>query len=130
MSILNLSVSRQSFEWIPYIEEDSSSLIRWINRRAKRNIKNTKHKLTFAGWPLGLGNELEQSSSLIRDGKFGKVGVKGWQFVVWFNDEGGVDSSSLWRSFIFCNSSFKYSIASPSIDARSICKCIRKSTCR
>lgn len=56
---------------------------------------------TLAGWPFGLGNELGQSSSLIRLCKVGGVGVKGWKVVVGVNAEpGGVDSNSLWRSLI------------------------------
>lgn len=82
---------------------------------------------TRAGCPVGpdrgLGNGLWASSSLKRAGNPGGVGVKGRKLVDGVRDElaVGVDSSSLLRSFIFCRSSFKYSIASPSIDVLSIC---------
>lgn len=89
----------------------------------RNRMRNKKASLTLAGWPFGLDNELGQSSSLIRQGRVGGVGVKGWKLVVGVSDEpGGVDSSSLWRLLILCRSSFKYSIASPRIEALSICQ--------
>jgi hypothetical protein len=33
-------------------------------------------EITLAGWFLGLGKELGQSSSLTRQGRVGRVGVK------------------------------------------------------
>jgi hypothetical protein len=87
------------------------------------NLQSQREAFTLAAWPFGLGNELGQSSSLIRLGSVGGVGVKGWKLVVGVNEEpGGVDSNSLWRSLILCRSSFKYSMASPRIEALSICK--------
>lgn len=87
------------------------------------NFSSQKEVCTLAAWPFGLGNELGQSSSLMRPGRVGGVGVKGWKLVVGVNEEpGGVDSNSLWRSLILCRSSFKYSIASPRIEALSICQ--------
>lgn len=77
-------------------------------------------KVTLAGWPFGPGNELGQSSSLTRLGRVSGVGVKGWKLVGGGALEGD-DSSSLCRSLILCRSSFKYSIASPRIEALSIC---------
>ena len=77
----------------------------------KRKVKVTfqhKEEFTLAGCPFGLGNELGQSSSLIRLGKVAGVGVKGWKLVVGVSEElGGFDSNSLWRSLILCRSSFK-----------------------
>lgn len=80
-----------------------------------------KKIITLAGWPFGLGNELGHSLSLIWLGRVDGVGVKGWKLVGVKEEPGGVDSNSLWRSLILCRSSFKYSIASPRIDALSIC---------
>jgi hypothetical protein len=83
-----------------------------------------KEQLTLAGWLLGLGRLVGQSSSLTLDGRVGRVGVRGLKLVPvgveGGSEEGGVDSSSLCKSFIFWSSSFKYSIASPKIDALSI----------
>lgn len=82
-------------------------------------------KLTLGSWLFGLGSELDRSSSLTRHGSVGGVGVNGWKLGVAADpgkeEPDGVDSSSLWRSLILCRSSFKYSIASPRMDARSIC---------
>ena len=84
----------------------------------KKKFQKRASNITLTGWPLGLGNELRQSSSCIR---VGKLGVKGWRKLE-VNEEPacGVDSNSLWRSPILCRSSFKYSTASPSIEALSI----------
>lgn len=77
---------------------------------------------TLAGWPLGLSSELGQSSSLIRLGKVSGVGVNGWKLGVGASElPAGTDSSSLWRSLILCRSSLRYSMASPKIEALSIC---------
>lgn len=84
-------------------------------------LDKRKRGCTLAGWPFGLGKELGQSSSLTWPCSIWVVGVKGWKLVVGVNEEqGGVDSNSLWRSLILCRSSFKYSIASPRIEALSI----------
>jgi hypothetical protein len=83
-----------------------------------KTITRTSKNFTLAGWTFGLG-KLGQSSSLMR---LGRVGVKGWKVLaVGVNaDPGGSDSNSLWRLLILCRSSFKYSIASPRIEALSI----------
>lgn len=89
-------------------------------KRGSSSIGEQKN-ITLAGWPLGLGNELGHSSSLIRHGSVGGVGVKGWKLETGVSEEPtGVDSNSLCRSLILCRSSFRYSIASPRIEALSI----------
>lgn len=90
------------------------------------DIASQSEAFTLAAWPFGLGIELGQISSFIRLGRVGSVGVEGWKLVVADSEEpGGVDSNSLWRSLILCRSSFKYSIASPRIEALSICQQVR-----
>lgn len=82
----------------------------------------TKFGLTVACCPVGLGNEPGQSSSFTWPGNVCNVGVDGLKLadVGPTSEELGADSSSLWRSLILCRSSFRYSIASPRIEALSI----------
>lgn len=81
-----------------------------------------EHILTLGCWEVGLGNALGHSSSFTRDGRVGSVGVRGWKLVGVGGSEAveGDDSSSFWRSLILCSSSFRYSIASPRMEALSI----------
>ena len=85
----------------------------WIQR---------EHILTLGCWEVGLGNALGHTSSFTRDGRVGSVGVSGWKLVGVGGSEAveGDDSSSFWRSLIFCSSSLRYSIASPRMEALSI----------
>ena len=51
--------------------------------RSRNRMRNDKARsLTLAGWPFELDNELGQSSSLIRQGRVGGVGVKGWKLML------------------------------------------------
>lgn len=81
-----------------------------------------KQVLTLGCCEVGLGNALVHSSSFTRDGRVGSVGVRGWKLVGVGGSEAveGGDSSSFCRSLIFCSSSFRYSIASPRMEALSI----------
>lgn len=79
----------------------------------------------MAGRLFELGKGLEHNSSLTRHGNVGGVGVKGWKLgidVGGREELGGIESSSFWRSLILCKSSFRYSMASPRIEALSICQ--------
>jgi len=70
-------------------------LSKYLSKRTSSSIGQTNN-ITLAGWPLGLGNELGHSSSLIRPGNEDGVGVKGWKLEAGVSeDPAGVDSNSL-----------------------------------
>lgn len=76
--------------------ESNVNLSKCVSKRTSSSIGQTNN-ITLAGWPLGLGNELGHSSSLMRllgieDG----VGVNGWKLEAGVSeDPAGVDSNSL-----------------------------------
>jgi hypothetical protein len=81
--------------------------------------------LTLGCLEVGLGNALGHSSSFTRDGRAGSVGVRGRKLVGVGGSEAveagdADDSTSFWSSSIFRSSSFRYSIASPRMEALSI----------
>lgn len=94
----------------------------FIWRKTTDEVYIKREHLTLGCWEVGLGNALGHSSSFTRDGRVGSVGVRGWKLVGVGGSEAveGGDSSSFWRSLIFCSSSFRYSIASPRMEALSI----------
>jgi hypothetical protein len=70
------------------------NLRKYVSKRTTSSIST--NNITLAGWPLGLGNELGHSSSLIRLGNEDGVGVKGWKLEAGVSeDPAGVDSNSL-----------------------------------